>query len=349
MANELYQDRDVLKHYLAEIGTIPLLTREEEIKYATQARKGSRLARETLIKSNLRLVVKIALDYSGMGLPLADLISEGNIGLIRAAELFDPNVGAKFSTYSSLWIKQRIRRAISNQARTVRVPIWRSQLYRRVQLANEALTMELGRAPSEEELIEDGGFNREDLNRAREGTVQVVSLDAPIGDDESESTSLSNRIADDSAVDPALEIERREMLENALASLNVLNDKELKILALRFGLNGRDEQTLETIGKDFKVSRERIRQLQEIALTKLRRAFLVQKNSSAGRDEAYRQVYARLGHLLESPASVSSKADEASVAPQAPARKRHARRSPGKGKVQAARTTPKKVHMSLVG
>ena len=267
-----YTPTESVETYLKEIGKYSLLTREQEIKLANRIRKKDHAALQELVQANLRLVVKIALEYVGLGLPLPDLISEGNLGLVRAAELFNPKVGAKFSTYAALWIKQRIRRAITNQGKTVRVPIWKAQLLRKTQIATDELVSQLGRQPSEEEVADLTGMDVEDIGRARSASVQVVSLDTAPGNlEDSKETTLSNTIPDENAANPANEMVQKELLENALASLNTLNDKELKILAMRFGLHGHEEETLETIGRDFRVSRERIRQLQEIALTKLRR------------------------------------------------------------------------------
>ncbi|MDR2462474.1 MAG: RNA polymerase sigma factor RpoD/SigA [Verrucomicrobiales bacterium] len=261
-----------VESYLKEIGQYSLLNREEEIRLANEIQRHNHAALQTLVQSNLRLVVKIALEYTGLGLPLPDLISEGNLGLVRAAELFNPKVGAKFSTYAALWIKQRIRRAITNQAKTIRVPIWKAQLLRKTQIATEMLLSQLGHAPTDAEIAATAGLEPDDLERARSALVQVVSLDTTPGNlEDSKETNLSNTIPDENTVDPSKEIVQKELLENAMASLNTLNDKELKILSMRFGLHGHEEETLETIGKNFHVSRERIRQLQEIALTKLRR------------------------------------------------------------------------------
>ncbi|MDR1146644.1 MAG: RNA polymerase sigma factor RpoD/SigA [Verrucomicrobiales bacterium] len=291
-----------VESYLKEIGRYALLTRKQEVKLANRIRKKNHAALHELVQANLRLVVKIALEYVSLGLPLPDLISEGNLGLVRAAELFNPKVGAKFSTYAALWIKQRIRRAITNQGKTVRVPIWKAQLLRKTQLATDELVSQLGRQPSEEEIADIAGLEVEDIGRARSASVQVVSLDMTPGNpDDSKETTLSNTIPDESAADPAMEMAQKELLENAMASLNVLNDKELKILAMRFGLHGCEEETLDTIGKDFRVSRERIRQLQEIALTKLRRQLDDESscNSEADRRKNSQQLNERLKVLFD--------------------------------------------------
>jgi RNA polymerase primary sigma factor len=297
-----YTSTTSVESYLKEIGRYSLLTREQEIELANRIKDKDHAALQELVQANLRLVVKIALEYVGLGLPLPDLISEGNLGLVRAAELFNPKVGAKFSTYAALWIKQRIRRAITNQGKTVRVPIWKAQLLRKTQIATDELISQLGRQPSEEEIADIAGLEVGDISRARSASVQVVSLDtSPVSMSDSKETTLSNTIPDENATDPAREMAQKELLENAMASLNVLNDKELKILAMRFGLHGHEEETLETIGKDFRVSRERIRQLQEIALTKLRRQLSDDNNlksSASDRLKNSRQLNERLRVLF---------------------------------------------------
>ncbi len=303
MSSNFYSPTASVESYLKQIAQYSLITREEEIVLANKIHKGDKRALEMLIQANLRLVVKIALEYVGLGLPLPDLISEGNIGLMRAAELFDPRVGAKFSTYGALWIKQRIRRAITNQSKAVRVPVWKVQLLRKMQISTDELISQLGRQPSDAEIAGNASLDVGDVTRARSAIIQVVSLDSSPHNDEGNETTLSNTLPDEATADPSTGMVNKELMENALASLNILSDKELKILAMRFGLNGGEEQTLEEIGKDFSVSRERVRQLQEIALTKLRR----QLSDEAGKHQAasesrrhYRKVHERLGALFPS-------------------------------------------------
>lgn len=270
-----------VERYLKEIGEYSLLNREEELALALRAQKGDLNARQSLVQSNLRLVVKIALDYVGLGLPLPDLISEGNLGLVRASELYDPDFGAKFSTYAALWIKQRMRRAITNQGKTVRVPIWKSQMLRRLQISTDELTAQLGRKPTSQEVSGGSGVSEDEILKLQNGLVQISSLDAPLMQEEGTETTLGSLLPDQNATSPCEDITKHELLQEAMASLNDLTDKELKILAMRFGLNGQEEQTLDVIGKGFKVSRERIRQLQESALSKLRRKLTVEVKSQA--------------------------------------------------------------------
>jgi RNA polymerase primary sigma factor len=290
-----------VEYYLKEIACYPLLSREEEMAVALKAQHGDKEARQTLVQANLRLVVKIALEYVGLGLPLPDLISEGNIGVVRASELFDPHVGAKFSTYAALWIKQRIRRAITNQAKTVRVPIWKNQMLRRLQVSTDELSSQLGRAPTESEVSMQSGISSVEMERLRNGSIQITSLDAPLGNAEDAGATVGSVIPDENTDCPGESLRQNEILLDAMASLNTLSDKELKILTLRFGLNGEEEQTLDSIGKLFKVSRERIRQLQEAALDKLRQKLLedVEELTETKRREALRKVSQRMVSLAE--------------------------------------------------
>jgi len=318
MSRYAYASTASVESYLREISRYSLIDRAQENRLARRIHKGDKKALDEMIQANLRLVVKIALEYVGLGLPLPDLISEGNLGLVRAAELFDPKVGAKFSTYAALWIKQRIRRAITNQSKTVRVPIWKAQLLRKIQISSDQMSAQLGRAASELEIADHAGLDADDVARARAGSVQVVSLDAPVGQDEGKETTLSNSIADDNAADPSQAITHREMIQDAQASLNVLSDKELKILAMRFGLYGGEEQTLEAIGAEFQVSRERIRQLQEVALAKLRRRLTDENNPVTDRSRHSEQTSQRLQQLFgkrnQSPKRRSARTQKASRA-----------------------------------
>jgi RNA polymerase primary sigma factor len=285
-----------IEQYLKEIGTYPLLDREEELKMARQAQKGDLKARQALVQSNLRLVVKIALEYVGLGLPLPDLVSEGNIGLVRASELFDPGREIKFSTYSALWIKQRIRRAITNQSKTVRVPIWKNQMLRRINISSNHLARELGRQPTEEELALDSGLSMKEIKNLQDGSVQVTSLDAPLGLGDDSELTMGSLLPDENTLIPGQSMHQDELLMETIASLDLLSDKELKIIALRFGLGGKAEQTLDSIGEGFRLSRERIRQLQEMALEKLRQQFKQPSHSLP--EKKRRQVVKRVALRL---------------------------------------------------
>jgi RNA polymerase primary sigma factor len=228
------EDSDTgIKIYLREIGQIPLLTPQQEIELAAKIKKGDREARALMIRSNLRLVVKIAHDYANLGLPLLDLISEGNIGLMKAVERFDPAKGGKLSTYAAWWIKQSIKRALANQSKTIRLPVGK-------------------------------------VSQLKTVSIRPASLDAPISDDDS--TEFGEIVGDEEAQTP-FELLRDKNLRNEVGGLlDVLDDREKKIIFQRFGLDGGKPKTLEEVGKKFGVTRERIRQLQNIALSKLRRA-----------------------------------------------------------------------------
>jgi RNA polymerase primary sigma factor len=260
---------DSLQLYMQEIGKTLLLTREEEIKLAAQVRRGDKHARERMIKANLRLVVKIAHDYSNLGLPLLDLINEGNIGLMKAVERFDPKKGAKLSTYAALWIKQSIRRALSNQSKTIRLPVHIVNKVHKLHRASLKLTETLGRKPSDAELAERLGVSTARTAQLCTFGVSPISLDAPIGDEDD--NRFSDIVEDEGALTP-YELLRRKMVRQEIRQhLKYLTPREAEIVTLRYGLDGREPRTLEVVGRKFKVTRERVRQIQEIALNKLRR------------------------------------------------------------------------------
>lgn len=269
--------QDSLQSYLQAIGQVALLTREEEVTLARKIQKGNKKARAQMIQANLRLVVKIAKDYAGYGLPLADLISEGNLGLIRAVEKFDPTKGTKFSTYASWWIKQSVRRALANQAKTIRLPVHVVDKLNRINRIHSQLTEELGREPDEHELSEELDISSGKISMLRQAAQQTLSLDRPINEDEN--ASLGEIIGDESAVDPLDFISEENMNDTVRDAMSTLNDRELTILRLRFGLDGEEEETLAEIGKRFNVTRERIRQLQNGALSKLKKS--IQKKEKA--------------------------------------------------------------------
>jgi len=260
-----------LNRYLREIGRIPLLTLEQEIELAAKIKKGDAAARERMINSNLRLVVTIAHDYANLGLPLLDLISEGNIGLTKAVERFDPAKGAKLSTYAMWWIKQSIKRALANQGKTIRLPVHLVDKIAKVRRVSLQMSDELGREPTDDELGEEIGIAAEKVAVLKSLGIRPASLDAPIGDDD-DSTEFGEVIGDEEAQTP-FELLRDEDLRNEMEGLlEALNDRERKIISQRFGLEGGKPKTLEDVSKDFGVTRERIRQLQNVALAKLRRA-----------------------------------------------------------------------------
>ncbi len=260
-----------LNRYLREIGRIALLTPQQEIELAAKIKKGGdAAARERMINANLRLVVTIAHDYANLGLPLLDLISEGNIGLTKAVERFDPAKGAKLSTYAMWWIKQSIKRALANQSKTIRLPVHLVDKITKVRRVSLQMSDELGREPTDDELGEEIGIASEKVARLKSVGIRPASLDAPIGDDDS--TEFGEIIDDEQAQTPFELLRDKDLLHEMDGVLDVLDKREKKIISQRFGLNGGKPKTLEDVGRDFGVTRERIRQLQNIALAKLRRA-----------------------------------------------------------------------------
>jgi RNA polymerase primary sigma factor len=255
--------------YMQEIGRTPLLTREEEIKLAAQVKRGDKRARERMIKANLRLVVKIAHDYSNLGLPLLDLINEGNIGLMKAVERFDPKKGAKLSTYAALWIKQSIRRALSNQSKTIRLPVHIVDKVHKLHRASLQLAETLGRDPSDVELAERLGISPVRAAQLRTVGANPMSLDAPIGDEDE--NRFSDVVQDEGALTPYELLRVKTMRQEIRQHVKYLTPREAEIVTMRFGLDGKEPRTLDVVGKKFKVTRERVRQIQEIALNKLRR------------------------------------------------------------------------------
>jgi RNA polymerase primary sigma factor len=261
---------DTLQLYLREIGQVKLLTPQEEITLAKRIKRGDEKAREQMIKANLRLVVKIARDYENQGLPLLDLINEGNIGLMKGVERFNPAKGAKLSTYASLWIKQSIRRALSNQSKTIRLPDHVVDKVAHIRKAEVKLRELLGHDPSDEDIADHLGLAVKRVQMYREASKAPVSLDAPLGHEADDSDRVSEVVADPNAVAPFERLAKETDAELVREMFAVLTDREKAILAMRFGLNDDTQKTLEEIGKHFGVTRERIRQIEAEALLKLR-------------------------------------------------------------------------------
>lgn len=255
--------------YLREISETPLLTPQQEIELAARIRRGDASAREHMIKANLRLVVKIARDYEDYGLPLLDLINEGNIGLIKGVEKFDPAKGGKLSTYASWWIKQSIKRALANQSKTIRLPVHMVNRLAKWRRASAKLREELGREPHDMEMAEELGLKEAQVARLRMVSKRTVSLNSPLH--EEDSMNFEEVIPDESTPNPAHRLELTNLLGILGDLVKQLDPKEIRILNYRFGLNGGSERTLEEVGRKFGVTRERIRQLQNIALAKLRK------------------------------------------------------------------------------
>lgn len=259
-----------IKIYLREIGQIPLLTIEQEIDLAAKIKNGDKAARSLMIRSNLRLVVKIAHDYANLGLPLLDLISEGNIGLMKAVERFDPAKGGKLSTYAAWWIKQSIKRALANQSKTIRLPVHLVDKISKMRRVAMQMSEELGREPTDDELAEEVGLASGKISQLKTVSIRPASLDAPISDDDS--TEFGEIVGDLEALTPFEQLRDQNLRDEVGDLLGVLDEREKKIIFSRFGLDGGKAKTLEEVGKKFGVTRERIRQLQNIALMKLRRA-----------------------------------------------------------------------------
>jgi RNA polymerase primary sigma factor len=276
-------ERSSLQLYLQEIGKTPLLTVAEEVALARRIRRGDQAARDHMIKANLRLVVRIALSYKDFGLPLLDLISEGNLGLIKAIERFDPRKGGKLSTYGAWWIKQSIKRALANQSKTIRLPVHLVDKISRMRRAAGALAEELGREPSVEELAMELGLPPDRVAHLKSVSVHPTSLDAPI-DAEGDSGTFGEIVADENAVSPFENVRERNFRADLTSMLNSLEKREADILRMRFGLDCHDTLTLEELGAKFKVTRERVRQLQNLALKKIRK-LMVRNEAQRSREE----------------------------------------------------------------
>ncbi|WP_018970065.1 sigma-70 family RNA polymerase sigma factor [Rubritalea marina] len=259
-----------LRLYLNEIGKTDLLTPEQEVELAGKIKQGDKDARTLMIKANLRLVVKIAQDYSNYGLSLQDLISEGNIGLMKAVERFDPELGGKLSTYASWWIKQSIKRALANQSKTIRLPIHMIDKISRMRRIAAMMAEELGREPSDAELATELGIPRKKLALLKQSAQRPTSLNAPIL--EGEAGEYGDIISDEKMVDPAMNLVNKNMHSEVDELFGQLDEREQRIIDARFGLTGQTPKTLEEIGLEFGVTRERIRQLQNAALTKMRKS-----------------------------------------------------------------------------
>lgn len=264
-----YDGDTAIKLYLREIGQVKLLTPQEEIELAAKIKKGDKKAREQMIKANLRLVVKIAHDYENFGLPLLDLINEGNIGLMKAVERFDPAKGGKLSTYGSWWIKQSIKRALANQSKTIRLPVHLVDKISKMRRTAMKLQEVFGREPTDEELAEEMGMTASRVAQMRTAAIRPASLDAPIGDDDS--NNFAEVVQDENADTPYEKLEDKTVTRMLQEMVKTLDAREATILRYRFGLDGGPEKTLEEVGQKFGVTRERVRQIQNIALNKLRK------------------------------------------------------------------------------
>jgi RNA polymerase primary sigma factor len=266
---------DSVRLYLREIGKIPLLTAEEELALAQRVVKGDKRAKDQMAEANMRLVVSIAKRYVGRGLDLLDLIQEGNTGLLRAVEKFDPDRGFKFSTYATWWIRQAITRAIADQARTIRIPVHMVETINKLIRIQRQLLQDLGREPTPEEIGREMEFSPEKVREILKVSQEPVSLETPIG--EEEDSHLGDFIEDSDAVvpvDAASFILLQEQLDSVL---HTLSEREKKVIQLRFGLTDGHPRTLEEVGREFGVTRERIRQIESKTLSKLRHPSRSQK------------------------------------------------------------------------
>ncbi|MGB8166802.1 MAG: RNA polymerase sigma factor RpoD/SigA [Chthoniobacteraceae bacterium] len=274
-------DWTALDAYLRDVSSMPLLSEEEAVALGARASGGDVSAQEQLVKANLRLVVRIAHQYAGFGLPLADMISEGNIGLIRAAELYNPKFGTKFATYASVWIKQRIHRAITSQARAVRIPVWRSQRLRKLTRLNDELSAQLGRTATDEDLGDRLGLSADQIAALQGDRLHLVSLDEPVS--EENETPLHETFRDENAVDPLERLGEQELVSEIMACLHDLDDRELEILSLKHGFHPTGEVSFRKLARKLGVSHEWVRRIAELAVVKVRRA-LAQSRSLPARE-----------------------------------------------------------------
>lgn len=263
-----YNLDDPVRMYLKEIGQVRLLSAEEEIELAKRIVEGDKIAKDKLTEANLRLVVSIAKKYSGRGLHILDLIQEGNTGLIRAVDKFDYTKGNKFSTYATWWIRQAITRAIADQARTIRVPVHMVEVINKATRCNRKLVQELGREPTMEEIAAELNLPIEKIIEANRTAADTLSLDTPVGDEED--TTIGSFVEDDNTPGPA-DATSNTLLAEALGEiLGTLTDREADVLRMRFGMFDGRTHTLEEVGQIFGVTRERIRQIENKAIRKLR-------------------------------------------------------------------------------
>ncbi|HMT19085.1 MAG TPA: RNA polymerase sigma factor RpoD [Candidatus Saccharibacteria bacterium] len=261
---------DSVRLYLREIGKIPLLNAEEELELAQKVVSGDKRAKDKMAEANMRLVVSIAKRYVGRGLDLLDLIQEGNTGLLRAVEKFDPDKGFKFSTYATWWIRQAITRAIADQARTIRIPVHMVETINKLLRTQRRLTQDLNREPTNEEIAEAMELDVEKVEHIMKIKQDISSLDASVRDDEEDSV-LQDFIEDEDTVTPEESATGQLLKEQVKDLLGSLSEREQKILRLRFGLEDGKQHTLEEVGQEFSVTRERIRQIEAKALAKLKK------------------------------------------------------------------------------
>jgi len=262
------ENDSTFRAYLRNISKEPLLTREEENELAVLIKQGDQEAIDHMVKANLRLVVKIARNYAGLGVPLMDLIAEGNIGLMKAVERFDPNKGGKMSTYGSWWIKQAIKRALTNQSKTIRLPSHLLEKLNRIRQFSHEYHERVGHEPSNKEIAEHMGVKPGQIAHWKAMSYNPSSLDAPIG--EEDGGSFSDLISDDTSPNGFDILDELQVKSNVSKLLDHLDERELRILNYRYGLDGSEPETLEKVGERFQITRERVRQIQKCALEKLK-------------------------------------------------------------------------------
>ena len=259
---------DPVRMYLKEIGTVPLLSAEEEYRLAVRKSQGDEVAKQRLIEANLRLVVSIAKRYTGRGMSFLDLVQEGNLGLIKGVEKFDPEKGFKLSTYATWWIRQSVTRALADQARTIRVPVHMVETINKMSKMQRKLTLELGYEPSVKELADHLDMSEEKVQEIMQIAREPASLETPIG--EEDDSNLGDFVADSIVVSPEGNVDSVMLREHIDTLLGDLKERERQVIVLRFGLEDGHPRTLEEVGKEFNVTRERIRQIEAKALRKLR-------------------------------------------------------------------------------
>ena len=302
--NMTYDERSGLRAYMREIVKTPLLKPQEELDLAKRIRRGEQAARQKMISANLRLVVKIANDYNNFGLPILDLISEGNIGLIKAVERFDPAKGGKLSTYAAWWIKQSIKRALANQGKTIRLPVHLVDRIAEMRRITTQLANDLDREPTDEEIAYTMGIPVNKVAHLKSVSTRPASLDAPVGEDGD--TSFGELVGDEDQRTPIEDLQEKSRNKDIQIILSRLEPRESEIIRLRFGLDGNHPLTLEEVGEKFKVTRERVRQIQNIALHKMRRLITDNERQRTaddihkeriveGRLEVFREFFARNG------------------------------------------------------
>ncbi|GHC07901.1 sigma-70 family RNA polymerase sigma factor [Cerasicoccus arenae] len=290
-------EKTPLQLYLQEIGKTPLLKPEEEVQLARLIMKGDEKSRQKMIKANLRLVVKIAYDYANFGLPLLDLISEGNIGLIKAVERFDPDKGGKLSTYAAWWIKQSIKRALANQSKTIRLPVHLVDKIAKIRRTAMQLQEELDREATDEEIGLVLEMSPSKVAHLKSVSIRPSSLDAPVGEDDG--TQLGELVGDDNALTPFQTLSGKSLMTDVNDMIDALDEREAEIIRLRFGLKGEHPMTLEEVGAMFDVTRERVRQLQNIALQKMRRAMTDRERQRSADEVKQERIAQKRYEVLE--------------------------------------------------